>query len=135
MGTGVNVRDNEGKWVFISPVANLYLREAVAGEIRVDRVLFLNAKKLPRVRRRLQIPFPMSKWRHVCEENFKNAPSLAIIHHTGKPRQLLDECLRIVRDESLILTASQLAYARRCKLLGAWACTERSLCRGLTIFS
>jgi hypothetical protein len=55
----------------------------------------------------------MSKWRHVCQEDFKKAPSLAIIHHTGKPNELSDECLRMVREESLILTVSQLGYARR----------------------
>lgn len=109
----VSVQDTEGKWVFIAPVANLYLRETVKREIRVDRVLFLGAKKLPHIRSRLHIPYPVSKWRHVCQENFKSAPSLAIIHHTGKPNDLSDECLRMVREESLILTVSQLGYARR----------------------
>jgi hypothetical protein len=113
MATGVDVRNNEGKWVFITPVANLYLREAVKGEIRIDRVLFVDAKKLPRIRKRLHILYPISKWRHVCQESFKNAPSLAIIHHTGKPNELSGECLRMVREESLILTVSQLGYARR----------------------
>ena len=82
-------------------------------EIRVDRVLFVGAKKLPHIRRRLHIPFPVSKWRHVCQEDFKEAPSLAIIHHAGKPNELSGECLRMVREESLILTVSQLGYARR----------------------
>jgi hypothetical protein len=113
MSSVAEVRDTEGKWVFIAPVANLYLREAVKREIRIDRVLFVNAKKLPHMRSRLHIPYPMSKWRHVCQEDFRKAPSLAIIHHTGKPNDLSDECLRMVREESLILTVSQLGYARR----------------------
>lgn len=113
MSSVAEVRDTEGKWVFIAPVANLYLREAVKREIRVDRVLFVGAKKLPHIRRRLHIPFPVSKWRHVCQEDFKKAPSLAIIHHAGKPNELSGECLRMVREESLILTVSQLGYARR----------------------
>jgi hypothetical protein len=88
-----DVRGHDGKWVFIAPVANLYLRDAVNGELRVDRVLFVSAKKLPRIRRRLRIPFPMSTWRHVCQETFKDAPSFAVIHHTGKPEELLPKCL------------------------------------------
>ena len=113
MAVNSKVEDRDGKWVFISPVANLYLREGVNRELRIDRVLFVDSKKLPRIRRRLHIPFPVSKWRHVCEQSFASAPSLAIVHHAGKPSELLERCLRIVRDESLILTASQLAYARR----------------------
>ena len=93
MSSVAEVRDTEGKWVFIAPVANLYLREAVNREIRIDRVLFMGAKKLPHTRSRLHIPYPMSKWRHVCQEDFKKAPSLAIVHHTGKPNELSGECL------------------------------------------
>ena len=48
MSSVAEVQDTEGKWVFIAPVANLYLREAVTREIRIDRVLFVSAKKLPR---------------------------------------------------------------------------------------
>jgi hypothetical protein len=113
MATGAEVRDTEGRWVFIAPVDNLYLRESVKREIRIDRVLFVSAKKLAHIRSRLHIPFPVSKWRHVCQEDFKSAPSLAIIHHTGKPNELSGECLGMVREESLILTVSQLGYARR----------------------
>ena len=59
--------------------------EVVNAEFRIDRVLFLDSKKLPRIRRRLHIPFPMSKWCHFCEKSFTGAPSLAISHHAGKP--------------------------------------------------
>jgi hypothetical protein len=113
MAVSIKVEDRDGKWVFISPVANLYLRKEVNRELRIDRVLFIDSKKLPRIRRRLHIPLPMSKWRHLCEKSFTSAPSLAIVHHAGKPGELLEKCLGIVREESLIVTASQLAYARR----------------------
>lgn len=113
MNEGVNVRDTDGKWVFIAPIANLYLRDAVAGEIRIDRVLFVNAKKLSRIRRRLHIPLPISKEHYVYKGKSKDAPTFAVLHQAGKPGQLLPECLHCIRDESLILTASQLAYAKR----------------------
>ena len=77
-----------------------------------DRVLFVSAKAASH-QKTSTYSFSNVQVGRFCQKSFASAPPLAVLHDTGTPSHLLERCLRIVRDESLILTISQLAYARR----------------------
>ena len=110
-----NVYASQGDWVFIAPIGNLILTEAVGQEFRVDRVVFVARDKLPRIRRRLGINTRISEIKKPVSyaRFFGIADALAVVRHRGKPGELRKKCLQIVRDELAILATSQLGYAKR----------------------
>jgi hypothetical protein len=106
-----------GHWVFIAPISGLRLTSAVNKEFRVIRVTFVDRAKLPRISKRMGIPFNASDTKkYVTEsENFDAAHSqtFAIYRHTGKPENITKICLHAIKDELDILSLSQLGYSRR----------------------
>lgn len=106
--------DEPGKWIFIVPVSGVILTKYVSNEFRIKRVLLVAQEKLPRIRKRLGIPQRISDLkRGYRAEFFDSAHTFAVLWHSGKPSELKNRCLRIVRDELSILAASQLGYSKR----------------------
>lgn len=106
-----------GHWVFIAPISGLRLTSSVNKEFKVLRVTFVDRAKLPRISKRMGIPFSVSETKkYVTEsENFDAAQSqtFAIYRHTGTPENITNICLQAIKDELDILSLSQLGYSRR----------------------
>jgi hypothetical protein len=102
-----------GKWVFIVPVSGVILTKDVNNEFRIKRVLLVSQEKLPRIRRRLGIPQRISDLKGFAAGFFDAAPTFAVLQDSGKPDELKNKCLRLVKDELSILAVSQLGYSKR----------------------
>ncbi|HKZ77078.1 MAG TPA: hypothetical protein VJ124_02055 [Pyrinomonadaceae bacterium] len=109
------MRQNIGDWVFITPIGNLKLSDAVNHEFKINRVLFVSREKLPRIRKRLGISVPFSeikKSKH-DKEFFEIAETYAVVRYKGNQAEMMTTCFMLVRDELSILATSQLGYKFR----------------------
>lgn len=103
-----------GKWVFITPIGNVVLPEAVKGEFTVNRVLFVSRNKLPRIRKRLGINMRLSEIkRQIYSDLFNSAETFAVVRQSGRPAEIEPKCFRLVKDAISILALSQLGFSRR----------------------
>ncbi len=105
----------DGSWVFMVPVRELHLTEAVGRQFRVDRVTFVHRDKLPRVRRRLGIGATVAEVKKTIPgwDFFESGHAFAVVRESGEPEKVKQRCLRIIRDELSILSLSQLGYSKR----------------------
>jgi len=116
MKHALHERNRPGSWVAVVPVTRLILTAAVQREFRVERVVFVDSAKLPRIRRRLGIPYRISeiKKRDPHSESFwGSSDTFAVVRHSGRPEDVKNEVIRLVRDELSLLALSQLGYAKR----------------------
>lgn len=103
--------------VLTAPIYGLVLGKPVSDEIRVGRVTFIGAKKIPRVRKRLGIKHPISHYRKRLNDTnrtlFTNASTYAVL---VSPRELSDKILskefKEIQD-SFWLLASSFAFRKR----------------------
>lgn len=110
----VRLKDKQGDWVFLTPVGNVVLTGAVGNEFKIDRVLFVDRDKLPRIRKRLGLIDRVSEVKRTTRAGFfDRADTYAVVKVKGKPAELETECLRQVKDALSMLTLSQLGYAKR----------------------
>lgn len=107
------VIESHGDWVFITPIGNLVLTDAVNKEFKVDRVHFVSKEKLPRIRKRLGFFEPLSAVKNFDKSFFESAETFAVVRWTGKPAEIRNQCFRLVRDELSIVALSQLGYKKR----------------------
>jgi len=109
-----NVRQYRGTWVFLVPISNLRLTQAVNHEFRIDQINFVGAEKLPRIRKRLGIPKPISHYqRDGVLGGFFSSQCFATIQRTGKLSDLEEPVLELIREELAILAVSQLIFKHR----------------------
>jgi hypothetical protein len=113
-----NSFDVYGNWVFIAPIENLVLTDAVEKEFRIGRVLFVKRDKIARIRRRLGFhqrvsDIKGSKLGKPFEIFLEKANTFAIVRKKGNPSQIDSECLNLVKEALNILSVSQLGYANR----------------------
>lgn len=110
--------DIDGNWVFITPIANVVLTEAVNREFRIGRVLFVHGRKLPHIRRRLGLrstvsdlkaSFPVKSF----QEFFGLSDVFAVVIQRGKPDPVESACYKLISDAISLLSLSQLGYSRR----------------------
>ncbi len=117
MATSEEITSQRGSWVFIAPIKGLSLAEAVNYEFKIDRVTFVSAAKLPRVRKRLGFPYRISEFRKrfssVATHFFDDAKTFATMRLTGKGNEQNEKFLNHVREALWILSLSQLGYSRR----------------------
>lgn len=105
-------------WVFIFPVGELYLMDAVNREFRVDRITLVHKDKLPRIRRRLGLRTTVSeikKSRRLYRRFFedKDAWAFAVVEESGSREEVKQRSLETIREELSILSVSQLGYHSR----------------------
>lgn len=107
--------ERHGAWIFITPIGNLALTEAVNREFQIKRVLFVDKNKLPRIRKRLGLNKPVSELKKSVQyaDFFDLAETFAVVYHNGKAGEARGECFRLVREELSILSLSQLGYSKR----------------------
>jgi hypothetical protein len=102
------------KWVFVVPVSGVVLTKDVNREFRIKRVLLVAQDKLPRIRKRLGMPQRLSDLKkRYATRFFDSARTFAVLRHSGRPGELKNKCLRMVKDELSILAVSQLGYSKR----------------------
>lgn len=114
--TGEEIRARKGTWVLLAPVENLTLSSHVDRELRVNRVTFVAAERLPYVRRRLGLPHRVSELRDRSEALdryfFDSTSTFAVMRLTGVLGDLESTFLQTVREEIAILGASWLGFRR-----------------------
>jgi len=119
-----SLQNTDGNWIFITPIDGLELTKDIKEEIRINRVTFVSKDKLPRIRKRLGIPTPISDlykpipgkdkgFKQQTKDFFSSSKSFAVLMYKGKPKEKEKECIRLVRDELNILSLSQLGWSKR----------------------
>jgi len=102
-------------WLYISPVYHLEISKDVIGELTVGRVIFVDIKKLERIRKRIGPPVVLSKIdKKIPGANFfKESKTFAIIQFSGIPEQKEFECRELIENAIGIISSSQLGYCTR----------------------
>lgn len=102
-------------WLYISPVYHLEISKDLKGELTVGRVIFVDIKKLERIRKRIGLPIVLSKIdKKIPGANFfKESKIFAIIQFSGIPEQKENECRELIENAVNIISFSQLGYRNR----------------------
>lgn len=110
------VAERQDSWAIIAPVAGLILKAAVNYEVRIDRVTFVSAARLPYRRKRFGIGVPLSTLRQPPSSLgafFEKVETFALLRRTGVPEDIEPEFVRLAREEIAILALSQLGFRKR----------------------
>lgn len=104
-----------GKWIYITPIYNLEIADEINGEIKIGRVIFVDIKKVPYIRKRLGFPCVFSKINKdiVGKDFFNESKTFAILAFQGIPKEKKIECREIIEEAVHILSFSQLGYCSR----------------------
>lgn len=117
MDTIKQIEETKGTWLFLIPVKGLRIRKAINYEIKIDKVTFIDSKKLPSRRMRFGFPSTISKikqdYRGLADKFFDKHDTFATLRLTGKGKELKKKFIRTVKEEIDILSLSQLGYSRR----------------------
>ncbi len=102
-------------WLYISPVYHLEISKDVNRELTVGRVIFVDIKKLQRIRKRIGLPIVLSKIDKKIPgvSFFKESKTYAIIQFRGIPEQKELECRELIENAIAIISSSQLGYCNR----------------------
>ncbi len=112
-----NIEEQNGAWLFVTPISNLILTKAVNFEIKLNRVTFIDASKLASRRKRLGFPLTIGSLKKQTPEIycdfFSENKTYAVLRQSGKGTEVREKLLKIIRDELALLALSQLGYSRR----------------------
>lgn len=102
-------------WLYISPIYHLEISKDLKGELSVGRVIFVEAKKLARIRKRIGLPIVLSKIdKKIPGVNFfKESKTFAIVQFKGVPEQKEFECRELIENAISLISSSQLGYCNR----------------------
>lgn len=108
----------KNNYLYAIPIGNMELTKAVDNEFRVNRVTFVSQQKLPYIRKRLGIPYPLSRlpnsFSWFDKDYFKKASTYAIVNIKGeKVKDTKEEIFNIVKDELAFVSLGQLGYSKR----------------------
>ncbi len=111
----MKVKEQHGNWIYITPIYRLEISTKLNGEFQIGRVLFVNKKKIPFIRKRLGFPCVFSKVTNTSpiKDFFEEANTYAVLPFSGIPRDREYECRKIVEEAINILSFSQLGYCTR----------------------
>lgn len=114
----MNIREVHSKWIYVVPINNLELTTDINYEFRIDKVTFVDSKRLPYIRKRLGFPQTIgniknNKCKFIIDRFFEGVKTFAILRLTGTPDDLEEEAIRRIREELSILSLSQLGFSRR----------------------
>ena len=56
----MNLLKKNSEWLYITPIYRLEIGNVLHGEILIGRVMFVDIKKLPRIRKRIGLPVVVS---------------------------------------------------------------------------
>jgi hypothetical protein len=111
------IQNQDGMWVFfIAPINKLILTPAIKEEIRINQIIFVSCKKLPRIRKRLGLSYTIGelkkKWPSIFNSFFDNK-TFAIWKIGGNGSSRKKKFIEIVKKELDIISLSQLMYGKR----------------------
>lgn len=110
----MKIEDQNGDWIFISPIKGVELSKDIGGEITIRRVTFISSNKLSRVRKRFDLPDNKElKGSPIFGGFFNSHKTFAIIKFKGKPSDKKNGCSKIIESELSILVASLLGWRTR----------------------
>jgi len=111
----MNTLQKNSDWLYISPVYHLEISKDVNGELTVGRVIFVDIKKLQRIRKRIGLPIVLSKIDKKIPgvSFFKESKTYAILQFRGIPEQKELECRELIENAVAIISSSQLGYCNR----------------------
>ena len=111
----MSLLQKHSEWIYITPIHRLEIGEILHGEIKIGRVIFVDVKKLSRIRKRIGLPIVISKIEKKFHgpKFFKEAKTYAIIVFKGIPELEENNCRKIIEDAVNIISASQLGYCSR----------------------
>lgn len=110
-----NVNEENGTWIFLVPINNLELTNGINFEFTVKKVTFVDARKLPYIRRRLGIPEKISVIRKskLFDGFFNENKTFATFRLTGTIKDLKEKFFQLTREELTLMSLSQLGFSRR----------------------
>lgn len=117
MNTIEKTENTDGTWVFLAPIRNLFISDALDFEIQINKVTFINASKLAKRRKKYGFNSPIStikkRYKGMLDSFFNEEQTFATLRLTGKGRDLKQEFVNRVNDGLSIISLSQLGYSRR----------------------
>jgi len=112
--------DNMKKeWSLFVPIYNLAIADDIGGECKIDRVTFVSSSKIPRIRKRLGIPKPVSEYNRLfCHrkerrEPFGGAPVFAVLRTRRADKESLAKEFNLIKEAVYILASSQFYRIKR----------------------
>ncbi|MPQ46887.1 hypothetical protein GCQ56_07650 [Marinifilum sp. N1E240] len=117
MKNSIVVKSKNDEWLFITPIYSLELGKSISKELKIGRVTFIDVTKIPRVRKRLGFPVPLSRINETkfLSNYFKLSKTYAICTFRGdsKDEKLRYDIRKEVEKATHILGFSQLGYCNR----------------------
>ncbi|MDH5524739.1 MAG: HEPN domain-containing protein [Desulfobulbaceae bacterium] len=117
MTTIKEIENTDGTWLFLAPVRNLHIGNAVDFEFTVNRVTFINSSRLAKRRRRYGFNTPLSeikkKYKGILGSFFHEEKTFATLRFAGKGKDVKQRFINQVNDELSIISLSQLGYSKR----------------------
>ncbi len=110
---------SKSNWTLLLPVHNLEISSDIGGEIKIENILFISAKKITRVRKRLGINKPISFYQNVFrtplpkKQFLKSAKVYAVIRTTREADDNLTKEFKRFKDAIYLLATSQFFRHRR----------------------
>jgi len=106
------IRTGKGRWVFVAPLSNLQLTQAINFEFRIDKITLVQGNKLLRRRKRFNLPKSLFvKDKHSWMRDwFSGTDAVAIVYRDGTLADFELEVLEEIRTEIAILALSQLGW-------------------------
>ena len=101
------------------PIHNLEIAQDIGGEYKIEDVLFVDAEKLPRIRKRLRLPLTVGEYKSNMPigssglDPFKSAKTYAVVRTKREDQQPLDREFRLVREAIYLLASSQFFRVKR----------------------
>ncbi|MCG8606296.1 HEPN domain-containing protein, partial [bacterium] len=103
-------------WTIAVPVYNLKISDEIGGILQIERVKFISANKIPRMRQRLNIPYRISTMNQKLKQKkrvFSDAETYAFLSTSkSKDPHLINEH-NLIREAIWILRSSQFARTKR----------------------
>jgi hypothetical protein len=121
----VNIKDSRSEWLYVTPIGGLELTSAIKNEIKVGNVIFVSRDKLPRIRKRLGFPIPISKLdnighsgnrkfqKEINKDFFDYSKTFAVLHFSGDPKENEPDNLRKIEKAINLVSFSMLGFTTR----------------------
>ncbi len=100
-------------WTLLIPIYNLEISSDIGGELRVDRVLFVSASKIPRIRKRLGLYCTVADYKHRMRlakslgDPFRMASTYAVLRTKREDDAPLTHEFSVVKEAVYLLASSQ----------------------------
>ena len=83
----------KSNWAIFVPIYNLEISDEIGGEFRIENVVFLSSKKIPKIRKRLTMPYKISYYNKQFnpDKKFKNLFTQSKVYAFVKSKRSKDD--------------------------------------------